>query len=70
MKIPEMKYFTPEEAAEYLGVKVNTLSQWRTNEKGPEFIKNLDNGRVTYAENVLFEYRKNRRKQGRPRKSV
>ena len=33
------KYLTPKELSEYLGIKVTTLSNWRSTGEGPIFMK-------------------------------
>ncbi len=52
-----MDLLTPKEAAGYLRVSVNTLSAWRSSNRGPRFIKT---GRtVKYSRKDLDSYLKN-----------
>ena len=46
------RLLTPRDAAEYLGLPQNTLAQWRSQRKGPEFFK-LGGYLVRYAEEDL-----------------
>jgi hypothetical protein len=46
-------------AAEFLGVKVQTLRNWRHVRKGPPYLK--IGSRVLYLENDLYEYRNSKR---------
>lgn len=49
-----MKLITEEEAAERLTVKVGTLRDWRTDKKGPPFIKMV--GTVRYRPTDLDKW--------------
>ena len=48
------KKFNTDEAAEFLGVKPNTLEVWRTKKKGPKYSK--IGSRVLYDVNDLETY--------------
>jgi uncharacterized protein YjcR len=48
------KKLNTKEAAEFLGVKPNTLEVWRTKKKGPKYSK--IGSRVLYDINDLEEY--------------
>lgn len=48
------KKFSNDEAADFLGVKPNTLEVWRTKKKGPKYSK--IGSRVLYDINDLEEY--------------
>jgi len=48
------KKLNTDEAAEFLGVKPNTLEVWRTKKKGPKYSK--IGSRVLYDINDLEEY--------------
>lgn len=39
MGVPSKSLLTPREAAEYLGVPESTLAQWRSQRRGPPYIK-------------------------------
>jgi len=45
----------PEQAAEYLGVSSETLAQWRSQRRGPEYIK-LEGRLVRYRMSALESY--------------
>lgn len=49
-----IKKLSTDEAAEFLGVKPNTLEVWRTKKKGPKYSK--IGSRVLYDINDLEEY--------------
>jgi len=46
---------TPRQAADFLGVPSGTLAQWRSERRGPPFIK-LENRLVRYRRSDLEEY--------------
>ena len=49
------RYYTPKEAAEFLGVSVWTLARWRTEFSGPIFLKlgKKRNSPVRYTKSSL-----------------
>jgi excisionase family DNA binding protein len=47
--------FTPKQAAEFLGVPEGTLAQWRSQRRGPAFIK-LEGRLVRYRVSDLEAY--------------
>jgi len=49
-----IKKLNTDEAAEFLGVRPNTLEVWRTKKKGPKYSK--IGSRVLYDVNDLEEY--------------
>jgi len=46
---------TPKQAAEFLGVPSGTLAQWRSERRGPPYIK-LEDRLVRYRRSDLEEY--------------
>ncbi len=46
---------TPKEAAEFLGIPSGTLAQWRSQRRGPPYIK-LEERLVRYRRSDLEEY--------------
>ena len=46
---------TPKQAAEFLGVPSGTLAQWRSERRGPAYIK-LEDRLVRYRRSDLEEY--------------
>jgi excisionase family DNA binding protein len=46
---------TPKEAAEFLGIPLGTLAQWRSQRRGPPYIK-LEDRLVRYRRSDLEEY--------------
>jgi excisionase family DNA binding protein len=46
---------TPKEAAEFLGIPLGTLAQWRSQRRGPPYIK-LEERLVRYRHSDLEEY--------------
>lgn len=46
--------FTPDEAAMYMGMKPKTLADWRSEGKGPRFLK--IGGRIKYRRQDLDDY--------------
>jgi excisionase family DNA binding protein len=46
---------TPKEAAEFLGIPLGTLAQWRSQRRGPPYIK-LEERLVRYRRSDLEEY--------------
>jgi len=46
---------TPEKAAEFLGIPEGTLTQWRSQKRGPAYIK-LENRLVRYRQSDLESY--------------
>jgi hypothetical protein len=55
MATVERKYLTPAQAAEYLGISVDTLANWRGNQVGPAYVK-LSKRAVRYQTVVLDAY--------------
>lgn len=49
------KLLTPREVAEYLGIPESTLAQWRSQGRGPQFIK-LESRLVRYRRSDLDAY--------------
>lgn len=50
--IPEARtYLTEDQAADYIGVKANTLRNWRVQKRGPAYLKGT--GSVRYARKDL-----------------
>lgn len=45
----------PQQAANFLGMSFKTLARWRSEGRGPTFIK-LNNGVVRYSTEDLLEY--------------
>ncbi len=54
----EDRYYTPKEAADFLGVSVWTLARWRTECRGPVFLKlgNKSNSPIRYERTSLIHY--------------
>jgi excisionase family DNA binding protein len=52
---PTAKLLTPKQAAEFLGVPDGTLAQWRSQRRGPVFIK-LEGRLVRYRARDLETY--------------
>lgn len=52
------RYYTPKEAAEFLGVSVWTLARWRTECRGPVFLKlgKSKTSPVRYERECLIHY--------------
>lgn len=48
-------FFSPEELSERWGIPLSTLSQWRWNGKGPEFVKMGKRNRYKLEAVLLFE---------------
>jgi predicted DNA-binding transcriptional regulator AlpA len=46
---------TPDEAAEFLSLSIETLAQWRSQRRGPPYIK-LESRLVRYRASELEEY--------------
>jgi len=46
---------TPKEAAEFLGIPLGTLAQWRSQRRGPPYIK-LEERLVRYRRSDLEKY--------------
>jgi excisionase family DNA binding protein len=46
---------TPDETAEYLGISAETLAQWRSQRRGPAYIK-LEGRLVRYRLSALESY--------------
>lgn len=46
---------TPKEAAQFLGIPLGTLAQWRSQRRGPPYIK-LEERLVRYRRSDLEEY--------------
>jgi excisionase family DNA binding protein len=47
-------YLSPAEAAEYLGITIRTLAEWRHSQSGPPYIRlGGPTGRVRYARSDL-----------------
>jgi len=46
---------TPEEISDFLGVPLQTLAKWRSQDIGPSYFK-LVNGRVRYRMGVVAEW--------------
>jgi hypothetical protein len=51
----DAEYLTPAQAAQLLGVKVNTLEIWRTQGRGPPFVK-LSRNAVRYERARVLRY--------------
>lgn len=49
------KYLTPQEAAELIGVRVQTLAVWRCRQKSPPYI-NVEGKRVIYDQDDLLAW--------------
>jgi excisionase family DNA binding protein len=49
-----VELLTVEETSKYLGIPVNTLNRWRSQKKGPEFIKMGKH--VKYSKEALDKY--------------
>lgn len=54
-------FLTNEEAADYLRLAPQTLTNMRSNEEGPEYSKH--GGRVTYTIKDLLAYSRSRRRR-------
>lgn len=56
------RLLSPDEAAEYLGVSLSTLSNWRVLRRGPAYTKLGSSGRspVRYRESALAAYVRSR----------
>ena len=59
MRFPPEQRRRPREAAHYLGVSVDTLESWRSQQRGPAFIK--IGGRIHYEQSALDAYLELRR---------
>jgi predicted site-specific integrase-resolvase len=51
-----IKFFTPVEVAELLGVKVQTLSVWRCNGRYPELRWHKSGRRIRYSEQDVYSF--------------
>jgi excisionase family DNA binding protein len=49
------RLYTTREAAEYLGLSIGTLQNWRWAGKGPAYLKS-EEGTVRYTESALLSY--------------
>ncbi len=67
-----MKLLTPKETADYLGVSIDTLDDWRSKRIGPAFTKLGDGVRspVRYELDDLIAYVRARKVNGRSGKET
>jgi len=56
MNTINIKFFTPVEVAELLGVKVQTLSVWRCNGRYPELRWHKFGRRIRYSEDDIYSF--------------
>ena len=56
MNTPSIKFFTPVEVAELLGIKVQTLSVWRCNGRYPELKWHKFGCRIRYSEQDVYSF--------------
>lgn len=50
-----MRLLTPKEASEFLGIPEGTLAQWRSQRRGPAFVK-MEGRLVRYRASDLEQY--------------
>jgi hypothetical protein len=58
--LPMGNHLNTQEAAAWLGIKANTLKEWRSDQKGPVFVK-YSSGCVRYWLDDLIQWRNDRR---------
>lgn len=49
-----MKFYTPDELSDLLGVPTSRLAQWRASERGPRFVK--EGQTILYTEEAVAEW--------------
>lgn len=52
-------HLNTEQAAEWLGMKANTLKEWRSDEKGPRFVR-VSARCIRYPMEYLIQWRNDR----------
>lgn len=55
MASADKSLLTPEEAADFLSISAETLAQWRSQRRGPPYIK-LEGRLVRYSQSALDSY--------------